>query len=209
MAIGIIFYKERHAILEFIGAAVVFGSLVMIALQKVGDHSGESDDAKEKQQYFYKAIIFITLCAIAWGVAPISVKYATRNFDILIIHFALFSMVISGTFGITISSLTIIIGGYEMSPRDEEHKYYYMLASFLAGVFSSAGISIFQRAIQLGKTGVASLFANLPIIMQIVEEIIFLNIVPTPMAFVGIAGAFIGSTIMIYFRKDNNPNNEE
>lgn len=116
-------------------------------------------------------------------------------------------MAISGALG---SLSAFILYGFQIGFDADAsgHLYIYILGAIGAGVFTNFGVVANAISISYGSVEVTSLFANMRVIVQMVEEFLIFSIVPSVISFLGIILAIVGSTIMIKFENQDTHNNK-
>mmetsp|Transcript_24427 Transcript_24427/g.21685 ORF Transcript_24427/g.21685 Transcript_24427/m.21685 type:complete len:247 (+) Transcript_24427:366-1106(+) len=208
LLLGLYIFKERHTILEYIGAGLILFACVIITLQK-GVKIGENLD---KNTDFYLSISLTILCSIAWASVGFMAKWASFYYNVIADEYAMVSMMISGALGST-SILVIyffdihyLLGNIQ--PEEKTNmEFVYFLGAIGAGFFTTFGVLSNIISISYGSVEVASLFTNMRVIVQLAEEFIIFSIIPSVFSFIGIGIAIIGSFVMIKFENDETHTN--
>lgn len=184
--------------MEYVGSVLVLIALCVITLQRK-DSSVEENGGGIGSPAFYLAVLFTILCSISWGFVGFAAKYASYHYDSVVEEYSMVSMIVSGVGGM-FSIIYILSKGVELEPHHSGHVIFYIIAAGGAGFFTNFGIYSFMKALSYGSVGVASLFANMQIIFELVEELIIFQILPSFVSFIGIGIALLGSSFMIIFQ---------
>lgn len=74
LLLGIYIFKEKHTLLEYVGASVILIALIIITLQKdIGSQSLSTDTSSVD---FYMSIFLTLLCSISWAFVGFMAKWA-------------------------------------------------------------------------------------------------------------------------------------
>lgn len=200
LIVGILYFKEKHTKMEYLGACMIFLALVVITMQR--GSSNNNDGGDNKAMAFYLSILCTVICSCFWGCFMFLAKFAVYHYNAIPEEYSMMAMIASGLSG-SVAIFGIYWLGIEMNPADEDQIWLYMMGAAGAGVFTTFGIYSFNKAISLGSVEVASLFSNMRVIVQIVEELIIFQIFPSFISFIGVIFALSGSAIMIMYENKN------
>lgn len=202
---GIYFFREKHTFMEYVGAGLVLVALGIIALQRgiFTKKKKLEDDEVDTDFYFTLALILTLCCSLSWACVGGAAKYASYHYDSVVEEYSMITMIISGAWG-TFAIFVIWGFGIEMQPEKENMIPLYIFSACAAGFFTVFGIYAFMKALSYGSVGVAALFANMQIIIELIEEFFIFQIVPTLASFWGMLIALLGSSFMILFQHQNS-----
>jgi drug/metabolite transporter (DMT)-like permease len=83
--------------------------------------------------------------------------------------------------------------------QTDENNLFYILGAAGAGFFTTLGIFALMRALPYGSAEVAALFTNMRVVVQMLEEFLIFQIIPSVFSLSGVIFALIGGAIMIIF----------
>ncbi|CAI2374588.1 unnamed protein product [Moneuplotes crassus] len=194
LLIGIYVFHEKHTLLEYFGAFCIFCACIVITLQKGFNNDGVVQLSSIE---FYLSIFLALICAIAWGMVGFAAKWASYFYEVEPDEYAILAMTISGIIGIC-SIFFIYPLGIEIEPKDDEKLWFYILSALGAGFFTTFGVFTGIFALHNGSVEVTSLFANMRVIPQIIEEYLLFGIIPSIFSSIGILIALFGCVLMVF-----------
>ena len=90
ISIGMLWFKEKHSLGEFIGSFIVVIGLICIALQNRLDDIGSIRDMNA----FYLAMLSIICSSIMWGIWALSGKYVSLYYKDFMGEYSFVNMII-------------------------------------------------------------------------------------------------------------------
>ena len=87
----------------------------------------------------------------------------------------------------------------EIGHHTESNIFISYISALLAGVLTVLGIFFKSKSLSYGSMEVAQLFINMRVLVQMLEEFLIFQIIPSIISSIGVVLALIGSSIMIFF----------
>lgn len=137
---------------------------------------------------------------MSWACVGAAAKYASFYYHSVVEEYSMITVIIAGFVG-SCSIFVVYALDTPLRAEKDDSTLLYILAACGAGFFTTFGLYSFMKALSYGSVGIASLFANMQIIVELIEEFIIFSIIPTTGAFFGMGLALVGSAFMILFQR--------
>lgn len=179
---GIYFFNERHRYQKYLGGIIIMASVVLLTLERTFELPGLHSFG-ENIKYVYSLLLSALACVL-WSIAAVAGKYAFYNYKCSPMNFSILTILVCGVTGSFVFILIVSENtGLELKPG--QSFLYTMVRIVLAGVFSVIGYLAHFKASSLGPVEVCQLFVNLKSVVQIVEEFLFMNLIPSMISSIG------------------------
>ena len=119
------------------------------------------------------------------------------------VEFGTLAMLLSGLCG---SCMYFVLNSrnIELVVEQGSSKNGMIILCIISGSFTALASFTQFKAISVGSAEITQLVVNTKIIVQMVEEIIIFHLIPGSVALIGMAGVFIGVTMMICTKEKKN-----
>ena len=107
-------------------------------------------------------------------------------------------MTITGLFG-TLFGIGIISFNIPIEAPSDSSLFVSILSAAAAGSIQAMGVMLVFKSFQFGSMEVMYLFMNMRVLVQIVEEFLLFQILPSMVSSIGMAVALAGASIMMIF----------
>lgn len=179
---GVYLFNERHSYKQYLGGFTVFIAIIVLTLDRNFELPG-FHSIQENLYYFY-SILLALLAWCLWAVTGICGKYAVYFFRADPIEYGILAMFIWGITG-SFTLILILANDIPFDLERGESAIYTIARIAFAGVFSVTGYLAYFKATSKGSVEVTQLFSNMKSVVQLFEEFLFLNIVPSLVSFIG------------------------
>ena len=107
-------------------------------------------------------------------------------------------MTITGLFG-TLFGIGIISFNIPIEAPSDSSLFVSIFSAAAAGSIQAMGVMLVFKSFQFGSMEVMYLFMNMRVLVQIVEEFLLFQILPSMVSSIGMAVALAGASIMMIF----------
>ena len=201
LIVGLVLFGERHTIIQYVGGVIIIGAIILIAFERSLDENSTYTDFQNEKHFVALFWALLTCISFSWMI--IITKWACFYYNANVVEYSWIAMGLSGIIG----SLSFIPLQYYQTPL--EHKLTTNIVESLmlaiwAGILTTIGQTVYFTAVSRGSIEVAQLFVNMKSIVQLIEEIIFLSIVPNFFALWGVGIAIFGAVLVIFGGKEHH-----
>ena len=192
---GIILFNEHHTCRQYAGAAIIFLAIIVLTVsrsfEKTDTHTGQQNN----QYLFSVGIIFSAACVNS--IPGVAGKYAMYFHNCDPINYSIQVLLVSGLSG---SAIYLYIYAFQVpfGLAESQSVFFAIMSSTIWGILSTIGYIVYYVAASKGPVEIVQLLWNMKIIVQIVEEFIFLGILPTILSFISIALGLFGLVLIIF-----------
>ena len=78
--------------------------------------------------------------------------------------------------------------------------FQYSIFSSWAGVLAVLAVYFFMKSLEFGSVGIAYLFVNLMIVVEMAEEFIVYRILPTIIGAIGTAITLVDASVVVFYQ---------
>ena len=179
---GIYLFHEKHRYWKYLGGILIFLSIILLTFERSFELPG-FHTIDENLKYIYS--ILLAICSwILWSMTAISGKYAMYYYECDPIEYGNLAMFICGLFG-SLTFIYLLVDSTPFGLAEGESFIFTLIRIIFAGIFSVTGYYAYFTAASYGPVEICQLFSNMKSIVQIVEEFLFLNILPSFISSIG------------------------
>ena len=201
LIVGVFMFKEHHTLKQYVGGVIIFIAIIILALSRSFEETGTHTTVQNNQYIISLWLAFVSWNC--WAIPGIAGKYAIIHYNCGSIDFSNLALFISGISG---AAIYFYIYAYQVpfGLIEPEKAYLAIIKSVLWGVFSVLGYLLFYKATSIGPVEISQLFSNLKSIVQIIEEFIFLGILPNLISCFSIILACLGLILVVFWGEDKH-----